>query len=38
VAAGRPLTCAATTNGWLRLFDLLELRTDHTAPHPPAWP
>jgi hypothetical protein len=38
VAAGRPLTCAATTNGWLRLFDLLELRTDHTAPHPPARP
>lgn len=25
VAAGRPLTCAATTNGWLRLFDLLDL-------------
>ncbi|BCJ36407.1 sucrase ferredoxin [Actinocatenispora thailandica] len=25
--AGRPLTCAATSDGWLRQFDLLDLRS-----------
>jgi hypothetical protein len=31
VETGRPLTCAATVPGWMRVFELVEVRPATTA-------
>jgi hypothetical protein len=33
VETGRPLTCAATATGWMRLFDLIELTVPGAVDH-----
>ncbi|HET6259842.1 MAG TPA: sucrase ferredoxin [Pseudonocardia sp.] len=35
VETGRPLTCAATAPGWMRLFDLIELTAPGAVDHRP---